>query len=40
MNKYMNFAIEEAEKGFRKNHGGPFGAVVVKEGKVVGRDTI
>lgn len=37
MNKYMNLAIAEAEKGFKKNHGGPFGAVVVKDGKVIGK---
>ena len=37
MNKYMEFAIEEAKKGYKKGHGGPYGAVVVKNDKVVGR---
>ncbi len=37
MNKFMKVAIEEAREGIKQNHGGPFGAVVVKNGKVVGR---
>lgn len=36
MNKYMNICIEEAIKGVLDNDGGPFGALVVKEGKIVG----
>ena len=36
MNKYMRMAINEARKGIRKGHGGPFGAVIVKDGVVVG----
>ena len=28
----MKAAIEEARKGFNRNHGGPFGAVIVREG--------
>jgi len=32
MNQYMKLAIEEARKGFNHNHGGPFGAVIVKGG--------
>lgn len=37
MNKYMSMAIKEARKGIQKGHGGPFGAVIVKDGVVVGR---
>ena len=37
MNKFMKLAIEEARKGISCNHGGPFGAVVVKDGKVVAK---
>jgi guanine deaminase len=32
MNQFMKAAIEEARKGFNRNHGGPFGAVIVKDG--------
>jgi len=35
MNQYMQLAIKEALRGIRKRHGGPFGAVVVKDGKVI-----
>jgi len=31
MNQFMIAAIEEARKGFNHNHGGPFGAVIVKD---------
>lgn len=37
MNKYMGEAISEAYTGIKLGHGGPFGAVVVKDGVVVGR---
>lgn len=37
MNKYMNIAIEEAKSGIAQGHGGPFGAVVVKDGKIIGK---
>ena len=37
MNKYMHMAILEARKGIRKGHGGPFGAVIVKNGEVIGK---
>src|SRR5512136_691190 len=37
MRKFMRMAIREAEKGMRRNEGGPFGAVIVKDGKVVAR---
>lgn len=35
--KYMTMAIEMARKGMNAGEGGPFGAVVVKDGEVVGR---
>lgn len=34
--EYAKLAINEAYKGIKKGHGGPFGAVVVKDGKVIG----
>jgi tRNA(Arg) A34 adenosine deaminase TadA len=34
---YMREAIELAAEGVRQGHGGPFGAVVVRDGRVVGR---
>ncbi len=37
MNKYMFVAIEEATKGIRNGEGGPFGSVIVKDGKIVGK---
>ena len=30
MEKFMEAALQEAYEGIEKNHGGPFGAVVVK----------
>ena len=35
MNKFMQAAIEEAREGFNLDHGGPFGAVVVKDGVLI-----
>ena len=32
---FLNMAVEEGRRGFRKDHGGPFGAVIVKNGRVV-----
>lgn len=37
MNSYMQEALNEAYEGINSNHGGPFGSVVVKEGKIIGR---
>ena len=37
MNKYMEAAVKEAQMGIRNGHGGPFGCVIVKEGKIIGR---
>ena len=33
----MTEAVKEALKGMRNNEGGPFGCVIVKDGKIVGR---
>ncbi len=35
--EFMRAAIEEGRKGMTANEGGPFGAVIVKDGKIVGR---
>ncbi len=35
--QYMKIAIEEAREGIQKRHGGPFGCVIVKDGRVIGR---
>ncbi|MDE5547315.1 MAG: nucleoside deaminase [Anaeroplasmataceae bacterium] len=35
--KFMQMAIQEAQNGIRKGHGGPFGAVIVKNGVVIGK---
>ncbi len=37
MNEFMAEAIKEAYKGIRLNHGGPFGSVIVKDGKIIGK---
>lgn len=37
MNKYMKAAVEEAFIGMRKDEGGPFGAVIVQNGKIIVR---
>ena len=34
---FMRLAIEEARAGVREGHGGPFGSVIVKDGKVIGK---
>ncbi|MGM0396787.1 MAG: nucleoside deaminase [Bacillota bacterium] len=36
MNRYMEAAIKEAIAGIEKRDGGPFGTVIVKDGKIVG----
>lgn len=33
----MKIAIEEAYEGIKNKHGGPFGCVIIKDGKIVGR---
>ena len=35
MNKFMKIAIDEAFKGMRADDGGPFGAVIVKDGEII-----
>ncbi len=37
VNEYMQLAIKEAKKGIEKGHGGPFGAVIVKDGAIIGK---
>lgn len=37
MNEYMKIALDEARYGVRKQHGGPFGCVIVKDGKVISK---
>ncbi len=37
INKFMNEAITLSEKNLEMMHGGPFGAVVVKDGRIIGR---
>ena len=36
-NPYMNEAIKEALEGITQGHGGPFGAVVVKDDQIIGK---
>lgn len=35
--RFMSRAIELSEEGASKGHGGPYGSVIVKEGKIVGQ---
>lgn len=35
--KFIQAAIDLAREGMHKNEGGPFGAVVVKDGKIIGK---
>lgn len=37
VNPYMTEAIKEALDGICHGHGGPFGCVIVKDGKIIGR---
>ena len=37
MNKYMQIAVDEARTGINAGHGGPFGCVIVRDGKIIGR---
>ncbi|MBR5420612.1 MAG: nucleoside deaminase [Lachnospiraceae bacterium] len=34
---FMKEALKEAYEGIEKKHGGPFGSVVVRDGKIIGR---
>lgn len=33
--EFMKLAVEEARAGINNNHGGPFGAAVVKDGEII-----
>ncbi len=35
--KYLKMAIEEATSGMRAGEGGPFGAVIIRDGLVIGK---
>ena len=35
--EFMDIAIEEASEGLQKREGGPFGAVIVKDGEIIAR---
>lgn len=37
MNEYMDVAIDLSSDNFDKNYGGPFGACVVKDGRIIGK---
>ena len=37
MDKFMKIAIDEARTGIKAGHGGPFGCVIVRDGKIIGR---
>ena len=37
MNKYMKIAKELSDENLKTNAGGPFGACIVKDGKVIGK---
>lgn len=37
MDRFMKMAVDEANEGLDKDEGGPFGAVIVKDGKVIAR---
>ena len=37
MNKFMKIAIDEAKNGINAGHGGPFGCVIVRNGKIIGK---
>jgi len=37
MNEFMKIAVEEAFKALEENSGGPFGAVIVKNGEIIAK---
>ena len=37
MNEFMEVAIDLSDDNFTKNYGGPFGACIVKDGKIIGK---
>lgn len=38
MNEFMKIAIEEARIGITSHDGGPFGSVIVKDGKIIAKN--
>jgi len=36
-NSFLNLAVEEAFTGMRAGDGGPFGAIITRDGKIIGR---
>ena len=39
MNEYMKVAMDLAEENLKTNAGGPFGACIVKDGKIIGKSS-
>ncbi len=37
MNSYMEKALQEEMKGVKKQHGGPFGAVIIKNNRIISK---
>lgn len=37
MNEFMDVAIDLSDDNFEKKYGGPFGACIVKDGKIIGK---
>ena len=37
MNEFMKLAIDLSKENFEKKYGGPFGACIVKDGKIIGK---
>ena len=37
MNEFMDVAIDLSDDNFEKGYGGPFGACIVKDGKIIGK---
>lgn len=35
--EYMRLAIQLSQQGMEQKNGGPFGAVIVKDGKIIGQ---
>lgn len=35
--RYLKMAVEEASSGIRNREGGPFGAIIVRDGQVIGK---
>ena len=35
--RFMSRAIELSNEGPSKGHGGPYGAIIVKDGKIIGK---